>query len=529
MPTLGPSSTDSSPPSNEQQQPHWRWPVVLFLLTVISVLFQGGSLSAGPLTLTSLLQGWKFALPLLTILLAHEFGHYFAARIHHVKASLPYFLPMPLSPFGTWGAIISMPDRIASRKALLDVGAAGPLAGLVIAIPVLVLGLHLSEVKPLQPGGLMEGQSLLYLFLKRILFGPIPEGHDVFLHPVAFAGWAGLFVTMINLVPVGQLDGGHIAYALLGKTQDRIGNWIRWALVPLFMLNLFLAWHGYAPSQRMTLAAFAESLSRSTFWLVWFFILTVLRRIGGAEHPPTQPNQELGATRTILAIACLVCFFLLFMPTPLYMGLKLSLSRATMTEPLIPPIQIPGEGDLYARLHTSEGVIVVRLEEQKAPKTVANFVALATGAMPWYDATNKKTLENTPLFDGVRFHRVIPNFMIQCGDPLSRSLETSNRWGTGGPGYQFDDEFHPELKHEGPGILSMANSGPGTNGSQWFITHRSTPHLDNRHSVFGRVVAGLDIVTKIGNVPRNRNDRPDDDVVLSKVEIFRSPTAPQEL
>jgi peptidyl-prolyl cis-trans isomerase A (cyclophilin A) len=200
-------------------------------------------------------------------------------------------------------------------------------------------------------------------------------------------------------------------------------------------------------------------------------------------------------------------------------------SVAAMSDPAFPPINVPGEGDLYARLHTSLGSLVLRLEETRAPKTVANFVGLATGTMPWRDPVGGKD-GTGGLYDGVRFHRVIPNFMIQCGDPLSRSLEHANRWGTGGPGYDFSDEFHPELKHDGPGILSMANSGPASNGSQWFITHRATSHLDNRHTVFGKVVANLELVHTIGNVARGRNDRPTEDVVLTKVEIFRSPTVP---
>lgn len=197
-----------------------------------------------------------------------------------------------------------------------------------------------------------------------------------------------------------------------------------------------------------------------------------------------------------------------------------------MAEPQFPPIQVPGAGQLYARLSTSEGVIVVRLEEEKAPKTVANFVGLATGAMEWKDAKTGAAMKGTPLYDGVRFHRVIPDFMIQCGDPLTRHTDTAARWGTGGPGYRFGDEFHPDLVHDGPGVLSMANAGPGTNGSQWFITEAATRYLDNRHSVFGRVVAGQDIVGKIARVPRGRNDRPNDDVLLEKVEIFRSESVP---
>lgn len=199
-----------------------------------------------------------------------------------------------------------------------------------------------------------------------------------------------------------------------------------------------------------------------------------------------------------------------------------------MADPIFPPIQVPGEGALYARLRTTQGAIVVALEEQKAPKTVQNFVGLATGAIDWKDPKTGKSMKGTPLYDGVRFHRVIPDFMIQCGDPHTRSTDDASvaQWGRGNPGYRFGDEFHPDLRHRGAGVLSMANSGPGTNGSQWFITERDTPHLDGRHTVFGRVVAGLDVVSKIARVPRGRADRPNDDVVLEKVELFRSPSVP---
>jgi peptidyl-prolyl cis-trans isomerase A (cyclophilin A) len=191
-----------------------------------------------------------------------------------------------------------------------------------------------------------------------------------------------------------------------------------------------------------------------------------------------------------------------------------------------PPIDVPGEGELYARLSTTQGNIVVKLEEKRAPKTVANFCGLASGRIPWVDAPTGKKMENTPMYDGVRFHRVIPGFMVQVGDPLTRHQDTQNRWGTGGPGYRFEDEFHPELVHDKGGVLSMANAGPGTNGSQFFITEGPTPHLDRRHSVFGRVVAGQDVVKRIANVPRNRSDRPDDDQLIERVELFRSTTTP---
>lgn len=185
-----------------------------------------------------------------------------------------------------------------------------------------------------------------------------------------------------------------------------------------------------------------------------------------------------------------------------------------------PSIQVPGNGQLHARLKTSLGDITLRLEEQRAPNTVKNFVGLATGTISWRDPKTGEAMTGTPAYDGVRFHRVIPQFMIQCGDLLSRHADMAMRWGTGGPGYKFADEFHPELKHDAPGILSMANSGPSTNGSQWFITEGPTPHLNSRHSVFGSVISGMDVVKKIANVPTTR-DRPNKDVVLEKVEIFR--------
>jgi len=167
---------------------------------------------------------------------------------------------------------------------------------------------------------------------------------------------------------------------------------------------------------------------------------------------------------------------------------------------------------LYATLKTNMGVIVIRLFDDKAPKTVENFVGLATGTKEWTDPRSGQKVKQ-PLYNGTIFHRVIPGFMIQGGDPLGR--------GTGGPGYRFADEFHAELRHNKAGILSMANAGPNTNGSQFFITLAPTPHLDNRHSVFGEVVQGQEVVVAIGNAPRGANDRPVKDAVLQEVVISR--------
>ena len=166
----------------------------------------------------------------------------------------------------------------------------------------------------------------------------------------------------------------------------------------------------------------------------------------------------------------------------------------------------------YAIFETSQGNIVVKLFEKEAPKTVANFVGLAEGTKEF---TNERTgqKEKRPFYDGLVFHRVIPQFMIQGGCPQGS--------GTGGPGYKFADEFHPSLKHSKAGRLSMANAGPGTNGSQFFITVAETSWLDNRHSIFGEVVEGQDVANKISNVPRDGSDRPKTPVVINKLKIER--------
>ena len=165
---------------------------------------------------------------------------------------------------------------------------------------------------------------------------------------------------------------------------------------------------------------------------------------------------------------------------------------------------------LTAKLRTNLGTVTVRLFPDQAPKTVRNFVELAEGTREWTDPTTRQP-SNARLYDGTIFHRVIPNFMIQGGDPLGT--------GTGGPGYKFADEFHPDLTFSRPYLLAMANAGPGTNGSQFFITTVPTPHLNGRHTIFGEVIEGSDVVDQISKVRTGRNDRPVDDVVIESVEI----------
>ena len=317
----------ATPPPGERSSdaplPPIRWQknLLLFLATVASV-FLAGTIYSGKLppegglvaTLRALPQGSRYAVPLLAILLVHEFGHYFAARYHRVDASLPYFIPFPfLSPFGTMGAVISMRGRIRSRNALLDIGASGPLAGLCVAIPVLLVGLSQSPVDVMSSPSIQEGQSLLYLLMKRVVLGPIPAGHDVMLNPVAFAGWTGLFVTALNLIPIAQLDGGHIAYALFGVKHNRYARLLHRGLLAMFAFNI--ARFVGPVVMRGAWDELGQAVSNSTFWLVWFFLLALMFRFSGRDHPPTEPG-ELSPLRRAVALVSLAFFVLLFMPTP---------------------------------------------------------------------------------------------------------------------------------------------------------------------------------------------------------------------
>jgi membrane-associated protease RseP (regulator of RpoE activity) len=300
---------------------------VLFAATVLS-LFVTGAFYDEPFPrkgsflatlqgiLAGLPHGWRYAVPLLAILLTHEFGHYIAARVHRVDASLPYFIPLPfLNPFGTMGAIIAMRGRIRSRNALVDIGASGPLAGLCVAIPVLVVGLMSSHVGPLQEHGEQEGQCLLYMGLKYLVFGPIPAGSDVYLGPTAFAGWVGLFITMLNLVAVAQLDGGHVAYALFGPRQNQYARRLHAVLLVLFAYNA-VRFVGPVVARGDWAHVRSTVLSVNVlFWLEWYAVIALIMRVGGADHPPTEPG-ELHPVRKGLAVLSLVLFALLFMPTP---------------------------------------------------------------------------------------------------------------------------------------------------------------------------------------------------------------------
>lgn len=313
----------SAPPAHEEDAPvltegpgHGTRSVLvsiaLFILTFLSATYAGAQYVSE--TSHSLRSGLAYSVPLMSILLCHELGHYIAARIHRVPASPPFFVPMPFLQLGTMGAVILMPGRIARRNALLDIGAAGPLAGMAVALPVLIYGIATSPVQPQVPHQwyLMEGRSLLYLGLLRLLKGPIPDGSDIMLSPTAFAGWAGLLMTMINLIPAVQLDGGHVAYALFGERQESYSRRVRAALLPIALIvSLFygvVGFHPGADSDRII-----ASIAPGMHWLVWWFVLRMMTRQGRREHPRTDDHQ-LSPRRRVIAWATLALFVVLFMP-----------------------------------------------------------------------------------------------------------------------------------------------------------------------------------------------------------------------
>ena len=288
-------------------------------MTLKQIVVHGGLFAAACVT-TWWFGGFAFAATLMTILLCHEMGHYVMARKHGVDVSLPYFIPMPPQlSFGTMGAVIKMRSQITDRDALLDVGAAGPLAGLAVAVPLLLVGLTLSDVGPIDPGSVLEGNSIFYLGAKFAVFGRIlPAGStDVQLHPMAFAAWVGILITFINLIPIGQLDGGHVMRAWIGNRHEQLSAQLHKALLAVAaivfaaMLALALS-RGTAP-----LEAVEWAFPAAMPWLVWAGLLGLLRRAGsGVYHPPVGQG-ELTPGRRRLALCVLVVFLLIFTPVPM--------------------------------------------------------------------------------------------------------------------------------------------------------------------------------------------------------------------
>jgi membrane-associated protease RseP (regulator of RpoE activity) len=267
---------------------------------------------------TAAFGGPAFAATLMGILLCHELGHYFTGRRRGVEVSLPYFIPMPPQiTLGTLGAVIRMRKPISDRNALFDVGAAGPIAGLVVTVPLLVVGLMLSPLGPTKPDDMIEGNSILYALLKYAVFGRwLPsDGVDVQLHPMAFAGWVGLLLTMINLMPVGQLDGGHVARAALGESHERWSARLHVAL-PVFGLTVGSVMFALATSAGRGIAgALAYAQHGVLPWLVWAAMLLWMRRQAGEYHPPVD-ETPLDPRRRRYALAMLVIFFLIATPVP---------------------------------------------------------------------------------------------------------------------------------------------------------------------------------------------------------------------
>lgn len=294
--------------------------LVLFLLTLLSTLWIGAGSTGIPATAIGtpldvlvyiIGQGWPFALTLLTILTAHEFGHYFAARYHKLSVTLPYFIPFPLPPIGTLGAFIRLKEPVPDRRKLFDIGVAGPLAGFILAVPLLFYGLRSSPVFIPDPNAnyMIEGNSILYYTAKLITFGKalpnVLTGEDVLMNQITTAAWIGLLVTALNLLPVGQLDGGHIVFALFGE-KARYANLITIIMMALFAVAGLDIVQGYWPF--LSMVGF-------TGWFVWLGLIFFMI---GPYHPPALDDvTQLDPGRRWLGYVMILIFIITFTPVPL--------------------------------------------------------------------------------------------------------------------------------------------------------------------------------------------------------------------
>lgn len=295
--------------------------VLLFIATVISTMWAGmfsdpSVVINAPIDLfrpSNLILGWPFAVTLLGILGAHEFGHYFAARYHNVAVTLPYFIPMPIILFGTLGAFIRLKEPVPDQRKLFDIGVAGPLAGLVLAVPLLFYGLSTSPVVVPEPtpGLILEGNSILYYYAKIYTFGkPLPDpitGEDVSMNQVTTAAWIGLLVTALNLLPVGQLDGGHTIFALFGKRA-------RYVNMAAIGAMFFFAIAGIEEIQRYL------PILESVGYIGWFVWLALIFFVIGPYHPPALDDvTTLNSGRRRVGYLIILIFILTFVPVPLTM------------------------------------------------------------------------------------------------------------------------------------------------------------------------------------------------------------------
>jgi membrane-associated protease RseP (regulator of RpoE activity) len=284
-----------TPPARVRRRRFWL-PLGLFLATCSTTLGAGCLSADWSRGMAHVLgEGLLYAGPLMTILVCHEGGHFLQARRYGVPASFPYFIPVPLPPLGTFGAVIGMDPRVGNRRAIFDIGITGPLAGLVPTLVFCIVGIHWSEVRPLAQvsGGIPLGEPLLFRFLTSQIVGPVAPGHDLFLHPMAFAGWVGLLITALNLLPVGQLDGGHVLYGLLREKADLVATLLLAGVAAAVLWGAVV--HGY----------------------VGWTLMLVLLLLMGPIHPRTANDDvPLGIGRTILGWLTLAFFPIGFTPTP---------------------------------------------------------------------------------------------------------------------------------------------------------------------------------------------------------------------
>ena len=295
-----------APSHRFRREPTWRY-VVLFALTLLSTTQAGGLHYASFTTAFSqqipriplsslLLHGFWYSLSILAILGCHELGHYYACRYYRVDSSRPYFLPMPFLLTGTLGAFIRIRAPIPGKRALFDIGIAGPIAGFIVAVPVLLVGMHLSNVVKVPTnfsGEVFElGEPLLFKAAEWLTFGNIPNGYSVNMHPMAFAAWFGMLATALNLFPIGQLDGGHISYAVLGRRSTVVTM----VMVPCLIGLSFV----------------------SMSWVVWTVLTIGMLLVFGPRHPRViDEEMPLDRSRMWLAVFALVMFVLCFTPAPI--------------------------------------------------------------------------------------------------------------------------------------------------------------------------------------------------------------------
>jgi membrane-associated protease RseP (regulator of RpoE activity) len=303
--TRGEPPFDRDPPPPRPRDRVWLH-VLLFLATVASTTLVGASFYANFVTglgtrrvnisvAALLIGGLWYSLPALLILGCHEMGHYFACRYYGISATLPFFIPAPFTLFGTLGAVIRIREPLRTKRILFDVGVAGPLAGFAVLLPAMVLGISWSEIirRPRGLDGVDFGEPMLFQLVTRLFFGPLPNGWEINAHPMAFASIFGLLATALNLLPIGQLDGGHISFANLGARA----KYVTYATLG---------------------AALILGVTVSNSWLIWGLIIVILLFITGFEHPPTADEHEpLDRNRVAVTILAIIIFALCFTPWPI--------------------------------------------------------------------------------------------------------------------------------------------------------------------------------------------------------------------